>query len=175
MITPSRTTGRRKRDSGWRSRASLTSQRNSIPNERGSNRASMVGAAGLCPVATLSPSLLASHRFRLSIGPIDIPEWEHRLRRGPPRDEGKPSGFFPHISSSARTFQPRLGHLAEVKHLVQRCLAHSLAARQLPDAASGADRFLRDLGCFVIPDDGGERGGEHRAALNELRTAISRL
>src|ERR1700682_5572938 len=56
-----------------------------------------------CPV---SMCCLASES---QSSPIDIPEWEQRLRRSRTRDEGKPSGFslIPLIALLAR--QGRLG------------------------------------------------------------------
>src|SRR5450759_5199844 len=40
------------------------------------------------------------------LSPIDIPEWEQRLRRSRTRDEGKPSGYSRiRLSAAARTFQ----------------------------------------------------------------------
>jgi len=47
----------------------------------------VVGATGLRPVATLSFGLHAPLGFRLLSSPIDIPEWEQRLRRSRTRPE----------------------------------------------------------------------------------------
>src|SRR5258706_1512365 len=79
------------------------------------------------------------------------------------------------LASSAWPFQSRFGHLAEVEHLGQRRLRDAAPAGQLSDRAPGADRFLGDLRRLVVTDDRVERGGKHRAALDQLGSAVGGL
>src|SRR5712692_11328501 len=62
------------------------------------------------------------------------------------------------LAASAGTFQARFGHLAEVEDLVQRGLGHTPCTSQLANRLPSANRLLRDLGGFVVADQGSERG-----------------
>src|SRR5258706_522800 len=79
------------------------------------------------------------------------------------------------LAASARTFQTGLRHLAQVQHLVELLLGDATAAGQLANRAPCPDRFLRELRYFVVSDQRIQGGGQHRAALDELRSAIGRL
>src|SRR5882724_3837277 len=75
-------------------------------------------------------------------------------------------------ASSARSFQTRFGHLAQVQHLVELLLADAFCASELPDRLACPHRLLGELGRLVVPDHRVQRGGQHRAPFDELRSAI---
>src|SRR5712691_9061077 len=79
------------------------------------------------------------------------------------------------LSAAAGSLEAGFGHLAEVEHLGQRRFRDPAPAGQLADRAPGADRFLGDLRGLVVTGHRGERGGQHRAPLDQLRSAVGRL
>src|SRR5712691_7688979 len=132
----------------------------------------VAGAAGFIPAAALF--LLATKRGKESPFKQIYLEGKRAARRSRAMRENRRLSLI-FLSASARPFQSRFGHLAEVEHLGQRRFRDPAPAGQLADRAPGADRFLADLRGFVVTDHRGERGGQHRAPLDQLRSAVGRL
>src|SRR6266581_416800 len=126
------------------------------------------------PTAMTITSRMPGRRKRRSGCSVRLIPLASRIQ-GSPRNHGAASDFVGLSAASARTLEPRLGHLAQVEDLVQLLLADTLRARELPDRLAGPHRLFGELGRLVVADDRVQRGRQHGAALDKLGSAVGRL
>src|SRR5207249_4046655 len=79
------------------------------------------------------------------------------------------------LASGGTALEARLGQLRRVHDPVQLLFAEAALAGQLADRPAAAERLLRHPGGLVVADHRRERGRQHQAPLDQLRSPLGRL